>query len=216
MPQGCGPAVGMPPATNDVLATWKISTRDSVGLVRNSVLSLALKIASAMLPPAGNGRVTPATTVAVSFLNGAPGTAPTWENAQLRAVALSQAYPWTRMSVGKVVTMPASPREKLRDTSDRLPADTSILSKRSTAPPSERTRIPIQLMPLGSVACTPTLSETSTRAGTLSETDGAVVSVAAVVWVTVTEVLVPRRPPESTAKPVRVIVPLVAATVTVS
>src|ERR1051325_1218462 len=216
MPHGCGPAVGMPPATNEVLATWKISTRDSVGLVRNRVLSLASKIASAIDPPAGSGRVTPATTAAVSLFCAAPGTAPTWENAQLRAVALSQAYPWTRTSVGNVVTIPARLSEKLRDTSDRLPADTSTESKRSTAPPSVRTRIPIQLMALGSVACTPTLSLTSTRAGTASDTDGGVVSVAAVCSVTITELLVPRRPPESSAKPVRVTVPLVAATVTVS
>src|SRR5882672_9870471 len=34
MPHGWPPAVGMPPATNDVLATWKTSTRLNAGLVR--------------------------------------------------------------------------------------------------------------------------------------------------------------------------------------
>ncbi len=216
MPQGCGPAVGMPPATNAVLATWKISRRDSVGFVRNRVLSFASKIASAIEPPAGSARVTPATTVAVSFFCAAPGMPPTCENAQLRAVALSQAHPWTRTSVGKVVTILPRLSEKLRVTSDRLPAATFRLSKRSTAPPSDRTRIPIQLMALGSVACTLTLSLTSTRLGTTSDTEGGIVSVAAVCSVTITELLVPRRPPESSAKPVRVIVPLAATTVTVS
>ena len=37
-----GALVGIPFATKDVLATWKISTRDSVGLVRYSSLRLAL------------------------------------------------------------------------------------------------------------------------------------------------------------------------------
>src|SRR5260221_14139453 len=67
MPQGCGPAVGMPAATNAVLATWKTSTRDSDGFVRYRVLSLPLKIASAMLPQAGSGTVIPATTITVSM-----------------------------------------------------------------------------------------------------------------------------------------------------
>src|ERR1700758_2771700 len=66
MPHGTGPPVGMPAATNDVLATWKISTRLSVGFVRYRLESLPLKIASAMLPPSGSGRVIPATTVTVS------------------------------------------------------------------------------------------------------------------------------------------------------
>jgi hypothetical protein len=81
----------MPFATKDVLATWKISTRDSVGFVRYSSLRVALKIASAIEPPRGSGRVTPATTVTVSTTGVAPTIPPAWENAQFRAVAPSQA-----------------------------------------------------------------------------------------------------------------------------
>src|SRR6185369_2164103 len=64
---GCGPAVGMPAATNAVFATWKISTRPSTGFVRYRLESLPLKIASAILPPNGSGRVMPATTMTVSI-----------------------------------------------------------------------------------------------------------------------------------------------------
>src|SRR6185436_5907902 len=67
MPQGCGPAVGIPAATNEVFATWKISTRPSAGFVRYRLESLPLKIASAILPPNGSGRVMPATTMTVSI-----------------------------------------------------------------------------------------------------------------------------------------------------
>src|SRR3989442_13948033 len=96
MPMGWGPAVGMPPATNDVLATWKISTRDSGVFVRYSSpvppLPFLLKIASPIWLPPGSGLVTPATTVAVSAF-GVPATTPlTGEYAQLRPTALFHPY----------------------------------------------------------------------------------------------------------------------------
>src|SRR6267142_1006405 len=72
MPQGCGPAVGIPAATNDEFATWKTSTRDSAVFVRYSSpvppLAFLLKIASAIVPPAGSPLVIPATMVTVSNL----------------------------------------------------------------------------------------------------------------------------------------------------
>src|SRR5580765_944573 len=108
MPHGCGPAVGIPLATNAVLATWKISTRLSAGFVKYRLLSFPLKIASAIRPPNGSGRVTPATTMTVSIsaigagrgagalpkpnLIGALGTSVVlFVNEQLRATAASHA-----------------------------------------------------------------------------------------------------------------------------
>src|SRR2546428_557387 len=41
MPDGCGPAVGMPAVTNVEFAAWKISTRDNDGFVRYSSRWLA-------------------------------------------------------------------------------------------------------------------------------------------------------------------------------
>src|ERR1700752_2198816 len=67
MPQGCGPAVGIPAATNDVFATWKISTRPSTGFVRYRLEAFPLKIASAILSPNGSPGVMPATTMIVSI-----------------------------------------------------------------------------------------------------------------------------------------------------
>ena len=67
MPHGTPTPKVMPDCTNVLFATWKISTRWRVGLVRYSSFWLALKIASAILPPSGSGNVRPATTTTVSM-----------------------------------------------------------------------------------------------------------------------------------------------------
>ncbi len=94
MPTGCGPAVGMPPATNDVLATWKISNTLFDTLVKYSSPVFLLKIASPIWlcsARVGSGFVTPATTRTVSAF-AVPNTTPlTVEYAQFRAAALSHA-----------------------------------------------------------------------------------------------------------------------------
>src|SRR5437879_2881883 len=79
-------------------ATWKISTRCWLGFVRYSSFRLALKIASAIFPPSGNDRVTPATRVIVSSFAGPVGlivvkVAP--ETPRFSALALSTAKPCT-------------------------------------------------------------------------------------------------------------------------
>src|SRR5438128_11910172 len=66
MPHGTPTPKVMPDCTNVLFATWKISTRWRVGLVRYSSFWLALKIASAILPPSGSANVLPATTTTVS------------------------------------------------------------------------------------------------------------------------------------------------------
>src|SRR5438132_13254581 len=73
MPQGTPTPKVMGFATKLLLATWKISTRWRLGFVRYSSFRLALKIASAILPPSGNDRVTPATRVIVSSFAGPLG-----------------------------------------------------------------------------------------------------------------------------------------------
>src|SRR5207247_9429370 len=60
MPQGTPTPKVMGFATKLLFATWKISTRWRLGFVRYSSFRLALKIASAILPPSGNDRLTPA------------------------------------------------------------------------------------------------------------------------------------------------------------
>src|ERR1700704_1049 len=103
MPHGTPTPNLIPEATNVLFATWKTSTRCRVGLVRYSSFRLALKMASAILPPSGSANVRPATTTTVSTPllgvaaragpRGAEGviTVLVCENAQFRAVARSQA-----------------------------------------------------------------------------------------------------------------------------
>src|SRR5213596_1373196 len=190
MPTGNGPAVGIPPATNDVFATWKILTRENGVLVKYSSPAppppWLLKMASPMWLPPGSARVMPATTVTVSVRLAASGTPPTCENAQLRATARSQAYPSTTTLCGSVLGGSSAPRLRLnvRTTSVRLPADTSSESNRNVAP--ARSRTPIHEMALGSVACTRIVSFASTRLVTLWTTEGGVVSFAADSTETVT------------------------------
>ena len=66
------------------------------------------------------------------------------------------------------------------------------------------------------MACTRTLSLTSTRVPSESVTDGGVTSLAAERTFTVTVLLVPRRPAESSANPWTTNAPEVATTVRVS
>src|SRR2546427_3219355 len=106
MPQGTPTPKVIGLATKLLLATWKISTRCRLGFVRYSSLRLALKIASAILPPSGNDRVTPATRVIVSSFAGPEGlivekVAP--ETPRFSATALSTANPCTTTWVGNVV-----------------------------------------------------------------------------------------------------------------
>ena len=82
IPTGNGPAVEIPPATNDVFDTWKTSTRENGVLVRYSspaVPPWLLKMASPITLPAGSGRVMPATARTVSMSAAARGTPPTCE-----------------------------------------------------------------------------------------------------------------------------------------
>ena len=120
----------MPAATNDVFATWKISTRDSGVFVRYSSpvppFAFALKMASAILPPWGSPRDTPATTC-VESARGVPFTTPLIvEKAQLRATAPSHAYPSTITVVGKIVSNAPRFIVKRRTTSVRSRASTSL------------------------------------------------------------------------------------------
>jgi len=89
------------------------------------------------------------------------------------------------------------------------------VSKRINAP-LVSTRNPIHEIGLASVARTVTESSTSTRAATLCETSGFVTSFAADWIVTVTTLLKPRRPAESSAKPTMLNVPVAGTTVSVS
>src|SRR5256885_13114380 len=103
MPQGTPTPKVMGFATKLLFATWKISTRWRVGFVRYSSFRLALKIASAILPPSGSANVRPATTTTVSTpldgvapragARGAEGviTVLVCEKAQFLAVARSHA-----------------------------------------------------------------------------------------------------------------------------
>src|SRR5882762_8259732 len=231
MPHGMGPAVGMPAATNDVLATWKISTRPSVGFVRYRLESLPLKIASAIRPPNGSGLVTPETTTTVSISpagasSGPPPLKP-WERngalgisvvllveSQLRATAPSQAYPLTTIVCGSGDS-PCRPRLKWRVTSLKLPAATFTVSN-FIRTPLVSTLNPIQEMALGSCARTWMVSSTSTRGAMRCATVGGVLSVATDCMVTVTAALAPRRPAESSANPTMLNVPLAGTTISVS
>src|SRR3989449_11573958 len=67
MPQGTPTPKVIPEDTNVLFATWKISTRWRVEFVRYSSFRLALKMASAILPPSGRANVRPATTTTVSI-----------------------------------------------------------------------------------------------------------------------------------------------------
>src|SRR2546422_2198664 len=83
------------------------------------------------------------------------------------------------MLVGYDVRIPARFKLKRRTTSVRLPPTATVSNRSSELSEASRTRIPIQLMALGSVACTVTLSVTSTRLPSESVTDGGIVSLAA-------------------------------------
>src|SRR5438552_821072 len=183
MPQGTPTPKVMGLATKLLLATWKISTRCRLGFVRYSSFRLALKIASAILPPSGNDRVTPATRVIVSSFAGPEGlivekVAP--ETPRFSATALSTAKPCTTTCVGKVV-IPGMAIENVCATSVALPlrlgggrGGTPTESPTSTVPARSVTMNPILLMPLGSVACTVLESPTSARDDTKCSTCGAV------------------------------------------
>src|SRR6266699_5106306 len=148
----------MPPATNAVFATWKISTRESGVWVRYSSPRLASKMASAMWLPTGRPIVTPATTCAESAFGGGVVKLLVVENAQLRAAAASQAYPSTTTLVGKVAIAAARLRLNRRTTSVKVdPPGTVSNASRIVVSDASRTRNPIHEMPLGSVACTSTL-----------------------------------------------------------
>src|SRR5262245_10452583 len=234
MPHGCGPAVGIPAATNDVFATWKISTRLNFGFVRYKLLSLPLKIASAMLPPNGSGLVTPATTTMVSISPcGAigtwyPGTMVRLARStgglgirvvlfvyeQFRATARSHAYPRTTMVCGSGCS-PCRPSDMWRVMSLRLPALTFTVSNFMSTP-LVSTRNPIQEIALGSCARTWIVSSTSTRSATRCATMGGVLSVATDWIVTVTTALNPRRPAESSANAAMLNVPVDGTTMRVS
>src|SRR5207244_9033800 len=71
-----------------------------------------------------------------------------------------------------------------------------------TAASAVSTRNPITLIPLGSVACTVTLSFTSTREEIVCDTVGGVMSFPGVCTVTVTGFVTFGRPAASTANPV--------------
>src|SRR6266513_443128 len=144
MPQGCGPAVGMPPATKLVFATWKISTRDSGVLVRYSSPRGELKIASEMWLPTGSPTVTPATTCAESALGGGVVKLLVVEKAQLRAAAASHAYPSTTTLVGNVAIAAARLRLKRCTTSVKLPPPGTESNLRTmVVSDASRTRYPM-------------------------------------------------------------------------
>src|SRR2546422_4779143 len=83
------------------------------------------------------------------------------------------------MLVGYDVRIAARFKLKRRTTSVRLPPTAMLSNRSSELSEASRTRIPIQLMALGSVACTVTLSVTSTRLPSESVTEGGMVSLAA-------------------------------------
>src|SRR3989441_3201125 len=225
MPQGTPTPKVIGLATKLLLATWKISTRCRLGFVRYSSLRLALKIASAILPPSGNDRVTPATRVMVSSFAGPEGlivekVAP--ETPRFNATALSTAKPCTTTCVGKVV-IPGMAIENVCTTSVALPlrlgggrGGTPTESPTSTVPARSVTMNPILLMPLGSVACTVMESPTSARDDTKCSTCGGVRSFTTDRMLTVTGGVLATRNPESTAKPFRTKNPLVPVTSTES
>src|SRR3989441_5778009 len=227
MPQGTPTPKVMGFATKLLFATWKISTRCRLGFVRYSSFRLALKIASAIFPPSGNDRVTPATRVTVSSFAGPVGlivvkVAP--ETPRFSATALSTAKPCTTTWVGNVV-IPGIFIENECTTSVALPlrpgggrGGTPMESAaRTVAPVMSVTMNPILLMPLGSVACTVTVSATSARSGTKCSTCGGVRSFTTDRMLIVTGGCVLReRFPESTANPDSTKNPLVPVTSTES
>src|SRR3989449_2995475 len=226
MPQGTPTPKVMGFATKLLFATWKISTRCRLGFVRYSSFRLALKIASAIFPPSGNDRVTPATRVTVSSFAGPVGlivvkVAP--ETPRFSATALSTAKPCTTTWVGNVV-IPGMFIENECTTSVALPlrlgagrGGRPMESAASTvAPVRSVTMNPILLMPLGSVACTVTVSPTSARSGTKCSTCGGVTSFTTDRMLRVTGGVLATRNPESTANPARVKNPLAPVTSTES
>src|SRR5437660_12679596 len=104
-----------------------------------------------------------------------------------------------------------SPSERGRVTSLRLPALTLTVSN-FIKKPFVSTRNPIHEMALGSCARTWIVSSTSTREATRCATIGGVLSVATDWIVTVTTLLNPRRPAESSANPMMLNVPLEGTT----
>src|SRR2546427_10424630 len=84
----------------------------------------------------------------------------------------------------------------------------------TVAPVRSVTMNPILLMPLGSVACTVTVSPTSARSGTKCSTCGGVRSFTTDRMLTVTGGVLATRNPESTANPARVKNPLAPVTST--
>src|SRR5712691_1724821 len=226
MPQGTPTPKLMGLATKLLFATWKISTRCRLGFVRYSSFRLALKIASAILPPSGNDRVTPATSVIVSSFAGPEGlivakVAP--ETPRFSATALSTAKPCTTTWVGKVV-IPGMFIENECTTSVALPlrlgggrgGTPTESAARTVAPVRSVTMNPILLMPLGSVACTVTVSPTSARSGTKCSTCGGVRSFTTDRMLIVTGGVLATRNPESTPNPTSVKNPLVPVTSTES
>src|SRR2546427_13181149 len=87
---------------------------------------------------------------------------------------------------------------------------------RTVAPVRSVTMNPILLMPLGSVACTVTVSPTSARSGTKCSTCGGVRSFTTDRMLIVTGGVLAVRNPESTANPARVKNPLAPVTSTES
>src|SRR5207247_7371914 len=98
MPHGTPTPKLMGFATKLLFATWKISTRWRLGFVRYSSFRLALKIASAILPPSGNDRVTPATRVLVSSFAGPVGLI------DVKVAAETQRFSASRPSTAESVT----------------------------------------------------------------------------------------------------------------
>src|SRR3989442_14101394 len=86
----------------------------------------------------------------------------------------------------------------------------------TVAPVRSVTMNPILLMPLGSVACTVTVSPTSARSGTKCSTCGGVTSFTTDRMLTVTGGVLATRNPESTPNPANVKNPLVPVTSTES
>ena len=226
MPHGTPTPKLMGFATKLLFATWKISTRWRLGFVRYSSFRLALKIASAILPPSGNDRVTPATRVIVSSFAGPLGlivvkVAP--ETPRLNATAPSTAKPCTTTWVGNVV-IPGIFIENVCTTSVALPlrfgggrGGRPMESAASTvAPVRSVTMNPILLMPLGSVAWTVMESPTSARSGTKCSTCGGVTSFTTDRMLIVTCSVLAERFPASTANPCRTKNPLVPVTSTES
>src|SRR3989449_10951061 len=226
MPQGTPTPKVMGFATKLLFATWKISTRWRLGFVRYSSFRLALKIASAILPPSGNDRVTPATRVIVSSFAGPLGlivvkVAP--ETPRLNATAPSTAKPCTTTWGGNVV-IPGIFIEHVCTTSVALPlrfgggrGGRPMESAASTvAPVRSVTMNPILLMPLGSVAWTVMESPTSARSGTKCSTCGGVTSFTTDRILIVTGGVLAERFPASTANPCRTKNPLVPVTSTES